>query len=76
MLSDCGAAPDTRLLIAKFLDEMPDKLREAFVLFELKALNASEVANALHLPFGTVPSRVRPERELIRANLATKRRPL
>jgi len=54
------------------LDEMPQKLREAFVLFELEELNAAEVAGLLQVPVGTVASRVRRAREIIRKNLARR----
>jgi RNA polymerase sigma-70 factor, ECF subfamily len=53
-------------LLGRWLDEMPDKLREAFVLFELEELSAIDVARVLGLPMGTVASRVRRAREHIR----------
>jgi RNA polymerase sigma-70 factor (ECF subfamily) len=59
-------------LLAACLDEMPDKLRDAFVLFELEELNASEVAQVLGVPVGTVASRVRRAREHVRKNLARR----
>ncbi len=45
---------------------MPLPLREAFVLFEIQELSATEVASILKLPLGTVASRVRRARELLR----------
>jgi len=62
-------------LLASFLDEMPDKLREAFVLFEIEELGAPEVAQLLDVPVGTVASRVRRARELIRSGLAKRGAP-
>jgi RNA polymerase sigma-70 factor (ECF subfamily) len=62
-------------LLAEWLDEMPDKLKEAFVLFELEELNASEVARVLGVPVGTVASRVRRAREHIRQSLANRGAP-
>jgi RNA polymerase sigma-70 factor (ECF subfamily) len=59
-------------LFATCFDKMPDKLREAFVLFELEELSASEVAQALRVPVGTVASRVRRARECIRKDLARR----
>jgi RNA polymerase sigma-70 factor (ECF subfamily) len=77
--SPAGTLPDEmldqkRLLaqLATWLDEMPDKLREAFVLFELEELNASEVSQVLNVPIGTVASRVRRAREHIRNNLTRR----
>jgi RNA polymerase sigma-70 factor (ECF subfamily) len=62
-------------LLAAWLDEMPDKVRDAFVLFELEELSASEVAQVLGVPVGTVASRVRRARERIRENLARRGTP-
>jgi RNA polymerase sigma-70 factor (ECF subfamily) len=59
-------------LLAALLDEMPDELREAFVLFELEELSAPEVGRVLDIPVGTVASRVRRARERLRESL-TKR---
>jgi RNA polymerase sigma-70 factor, ECF subfamily len=47
------------------LDELPEDLRAAFVLFELELQTQLEVAEALQIPQGTVASRVRRARELV-----------
>ena len=52
-----------RELLDQILDEMPDDMREVFVLFELEKLTRSELADMLHLPAGTVASRLRRARE-------------
>ena len=62
-------------MLAACLEEMPEKLREAFVLFELEELSAPEVAELLGVPVGTVASRVRLAREYIRKNLGTRGAP-
>jgi RNA polymerase sigma-70 factor (ECF subfamily) len=59
-------------LLDAALRDIPDELREAFVLFELEELSAPEVAEVLRIPLGTVASRVRRAREQIRALLAGK----
>ena len=59
-------------VLAALLDEMPDELREAFVLFELEELNAPQVAHLLNIPVGTVASRVRRARERLRESLAMR----
>lgn len=59
-------------LLAALLDEMPDELREAFVLFELEELSAPEAARVLDIPVGTVASRVRRARESLRSSLAKR----
>ncbi len=63
------------LLLSALLDEMPDELREAFVLFELEELSAPEVGRALDIPVGTVASRVRRAREQLRESLAKRGTP-
>jgi RNA polymerase sigma-70 factor (ECF subfamily) len=62
-------------LLAEWLDEMPEKLRDAFVLFELEELSSSEVAQVLGVPVGTVASRVRRAREHIRQSLTRRGAP-
>jgi RNA polymerase sigma-70 factor (ECF subfamily) len=61
--------------LAVMLDQMPDELREAFVLFELEELSAPEVASVLDVPVGTVASRVRRAREQLRKGLTKRRTP-
>jgi RNA polymerase sigma-70 factor (ECF subfamily) len=52
-----------RELLDQILDEMPDELREIFVLFELEELSIAEIAEAVQIPMGTVGSRLRRARE-------------
>ena len=52
-----------RALMDRVLVEMPEELREAFVLFELEELSVSEVAEILAIPIGTVGSRLRRARD-------------
>ncbi len=52
-----------RALMDRVLAEMPDDLREVFVLFELEELAVAEVAELLAIPIGTVGSRLRRARE-------------
>ena len=59
-----------REALARALDTVSRELREAFVLFELEELSAPEVAKLLHIPVGTVASRVRRARAAIRDALA------
>jgi RNA polymerase sigma-70 factor, ECF subfamily len=55
------------------LEQMPDKLREAFVLFELEDMSVPEIAVLLDIPTGTVASRLRRARELFQAAVAELR---
>ena len=52
-----------RALMDHVLAEMPDDLRQVFVLFELEELSVAEVAELLAIPIGTVGSRLRRARE-------------
>jgi RNA polymerase sigma-70 factor (ECF subfamily) len=52
-----------RSMMDAILREMPDELREVFVLFELEELPVAEVAELLSIPLGTVGSRLRRARE-------------
>jgi RNA polymerase sigma-70 factor (ECF subfamily) len=68
-------ALDTKRALAMLvtcLGGMSEKLREAFVLFELEELSAPEVAHLLGVPVGTVASRVRLAREHIRETLGIR----
>jgi len=53
-------------LLGACLDQLPDTLRDAFLLFDVEELSALEVARILSLPVGTVASRVRRARQRIR----------
>ena len=59
-------------VLAAILDEMPEEMREAFVLFELEELSAPEVARLLGVPVGTVASRVRRARQHFRRSLTVR----
>jgi RNA polymerase sigma-70 factor (ECF subfamily) len=86
-LDDEPAMPEPGLLPDQLLDErrayarlesiiaeLPDGMREAFVLFEIEELAAGEVAEMLEIPVGTVASRVRRARELVRQSLLRARK--
>lgn len=57
------AERETRDLLDGVLAELPEDLREVFVLCELEELSGAEVADLLALPRGTVASRLRRARE-------------
>lgn len=56
-----------RALLDDVLEQMEDKLRAVFVLFELEEMGTAEIAETLELPSGTVASRLRRARESFRA---------
>ena len=68
---------DRRSFLRRGLDALPDKLREAVVLRDLQGLSYQEMAERLHLPEGTVKSRINRGREelsrlLLRAQQAQR----
>ena len=64
-----------RVLLDAILAELPQPLRSVFVLYELEQLSTLEIAELLHLPRGTVASRLRRAREEFekRAQRATRK---
>jgi RNA polymerase sigma factor (sigma-70 family) len=54
---------DRRTFLRAGLERLPDKLREAVVLRDLQGLSYQEMAERLHLPEGTVKSRINRGRE-------------
>jgi RNA polymerase sigma-70 factor (ECF subfamily) len=64
---------DRRSFLRKGLEALPAKLREAVVLRDLQGLSYQEMAERLHLPEGTVKSRInRGREELTRLLLRAK----
>ena len=68
--ADAKATPEEHLasqqglaILDDFLGQLPDELREVFILFELEGMTMAAMAEALHLPPGTVASRLRRARE-------------
>lgn len=54
---------DRRSFLRRGLEALPEKLREAVVLRDLQGLSYQEMAERLHLPEGTVKSRINRGRE-------------
>jgi RNA polymerase sigma factor (sigma-70 family) len=54
---------DRRSFLRRGLDGLPEKLREAVILRDLHGLSYQEMADRLHLPEGTVKSRINRGRE-------------
>lgn len=48
----------------RILEQMPDNLKEAFILFELEDMSVPQIAELLSIPTGTVASRLRRARVL------------
>lgn len=65
-----------REMLDRVLEELPDDLRTAFVLFELEGCSGPEVAELLGIPLGTASSRLRRAREAFQELVAELRRGL
>jgi RNA polymerase sigma-70 factor (ECF subfamily) len=53
-----------RRQLDRILEQMPDSLKEAFILFELEDMTVPQIAELLAIPTGTVASRLRRARAL------------
>jgi RNA polymerase sigma-70 factor, ECF subfamily len=53
-----------RRQLDRILEQMPDNLKEAFILFELEDMSVPQIAELLTIPTGTVASRLRRARAL------------
>ncbi|HWE02282.1 MAG TPA: sigma-70 family RNA polymerase sigma factor [Tepidisphaeraceae bacterium] len=63
------AVVDQRLDLAAVLPDLADEYREIFVLREIQGLSYAEIAAALHIPAGTVDSRLHRARGELRKRL-------
>lgn len=61
-----GASVENRVVIERILDQLPYDLRTTLVLREMEQLSYEEVAEAMHVPIGTVRSRLHTARERFR----------
>jgi RNA polymerase sigma-70 factor (ECF subfamily) len=62
-----------REMLDRILLQMPDTLREAFILFEIEDMSVPEIAELLGIPTGTAASRLRRARELFQNGVAELR---
>jgi RNA polymerase sigma-70 factor (ECF subfamily) len=61
-----GGAVENRVVIEKLLAQLPHELRTTLVLREMEQLSYEEVAEVMHVPIGTVRSRLHTARERFR----------
>lgn len=61
-----GPSVETKLVVAKLLDELSPELRATLVLREMEQLSYEEVAEVMRVPIGTVRSRLHTARERFR----------
>ncbi|MBI1756109.1 MAG: sigma-70 family RNA polymerase sigma factor [Fimbriimonas ginsengisoli] len=61
-----GGAVEDRVVVERLLTQLPAELRTTLVLREMEQLSYEEVAEAMHVPVGTVRSRLHTARERFR----------
>lgn len=61
-----GGAVENRVVVEKLLAQLPAELRTTLVLREMEQLSYEEVAEVMHVPVGTVRSRLHTARERFR----------
>jgi RNA polymerase sigma-70 factor (ECF subfamily) len=61
-----GGTVENRVVIEKLLTQLPTELRTTLVLREMEQLSYEEVAEMMHVPVGTVRSRLHTARERFR----------
>lgn len=66
------ASFETGHILLTAMNKLPEKQREAFVLFEIEQLSMSEVAHVLGVPSGTAKARVFYARQNLRQQLEGK----
>ncbi|HET7292593.1 MAG TPA: sigma-70 family RNA polymerase sigma factor [Vicinamibacteria bacterium] len=66
---------DRRSFLRRGLELLPDKLKEAVILRDLQGLSYQEMADRLHLPEGTVKSRINRGREELARLLVRAQQP-
>jgi RNA polymerase sigma-70 factor, ECF subfamily len=54
-----------RALLDQVMADMPEDLREVFVLFEIEEISIQDIATTLEIPIGTVGSRLRRARQAV-----------
>ncbi|MDX2066527.1 MAG: sigma-70 family RNA polymerase sigma factor [Fimbriimonadaceae bacterium] len=61
-----GKSVENKVLVEKLLAQLPTDLRTTLILREMEQLSYEEVAEAMHVPVGTVRSRLHAARERFR----------
>ena len=61
-----GGAVENKVVVEKLLNQLPADLRATLVLREMEQLSYEEVAEYMHVPIGTVRSRLHTARERFR----------
>jgi RNA polymerase sigma-70 factor (ECF subfamily) len=66
-----AAANDERVLLQQLIDQLPDDLRQPLLLSAMDELSSREIGDIMHLPEGTVRTRLMRARAQLKTNFAT-----
>ena len=69
-----AAAAEQRALLHTLIDRLPTELREPLLLSAVEELNSREIGEAMHLPEGTVRTRLMRARAVLREQFQTRDR--
>lgn len=60
---------EERRYVQRAVDDLPEKYRVAVLLYYMEELSVTQIADLLHIPSGTVKSRLFQARKLLRKQL-------
>lgn len=60
---------ETRTMVREAVDRLPDKMKVTVLLYYMEERTVAEIAEILHIPRGTVKSRLHQAREILRREL-------
>jgi RNA polymerase sigma-70 factor (ECF subfamily) len=73
---DAASRAQERVLLRRAILSLPSRYREAVILSDVQGLSYAEAARVLHVPVGTVRSRLSRGRQMLTARLGTSAAPV
>jgi RNA polymerase sigma-70 factor (ECF subfamily) len=77
-LSSAGASPeeaviagDWNAIVHRFIDALPEELRQPLVLSAIEEMNSRQIAETIGIPEGTVRTRIMRARQMLKQRLAS-----
>lgn len=68
-MEDCFVEQENKMIVQKAVHELPEKYRTVILLFYMEELSLQEIARLLHIPKGTVASRLHKAKNILRDRL-------
>ena len=62
---------EEKRLVRKLVDNLPDKLRIVILMFYMEEMSLLEISKALHIPVGTVKSRMHQAKSRLKERMST-----